>query len=241
MAWSTREVARLAGTTLRTVRHYHEIGLLDEPERMSNGYKAYRTEHLVRLLEIRRLTGLGLPLASIGKVMHESEDLESTLDAVEADLVARIAQLQRAQQEVAKLRRTPVETDLPFEAAVAARDAALSPADRSLYAVITQMAGEEGLPHWSALLRGSARTPAAEEFDTLDADADEATRQRIADLLAPQTATLLAEHPLPEGAVPASVREQSALARTVIEAMLDLYNPAQLDVIARIWRSAGVA
>lgn len=59
MGWSTREVAQLAGTTLRTVRHYHEIGLLDEPERLPNGYKAYRTEHLVRLLQIRRLTGLG--------------------------------------------------------------------------------------------------------------------------------------------------------------------------------------
>ncbi|MFF3441930.1 MerR family DNA-binding transcriptional regulator [Streptosporangium sp. NPDC002721] len=53
MGWSTREIARLAGTTLRTVRHYHEIGLLDEPERLSNGYKVYRTEHPVRLLQIR--------------------------------------------------------------------------------------------------------------------------------------------------------------------------------------------
>jgi hypothetical protein len=31
MAWSTRELAELAGTTLRAVRHYHEVGLLAEP------------------------------------------------------------------------------------------------------------------------------------------------------------------------------------------------------------------
>ncbi|MBB4789625.1 MerR family transcriptional regulator [Streptomyces nodosus] len=47
MGWSTREVAQLAGTTLRAVRHYHEVGLLDLPERQPNGYKKYRTEHLV--------------------------------------------------------------------------------------------------------------------------------------------------------------------------------------------------
>ena len=51
MAWSTRQLAELAGTTVKTVRHYHEIGLLSEPERASNGYKQYRTEHLVRLLQ----------------------------------------------------------------------------------------------------------------------------------------------------------------------------------------------
>ena len=31
MPWSTRELAELAGTTVKAVRHYHEIGLLDEP------------------------------------------------------------------------------------------------------------------------------------------------------------------------------------------------------------------
>src|SRR5204863_5377681 len=39
MAWSTREIAELAGTSLRAVRHYHEVGLLAEPERRANGYK----------------------------------------------------------------------------------------------------------------------------------------------------------------------------------------------------------
>ncbi|MGY0020961.1 MerR family DNA-binding transcriptional regulator [Streptomyces sp. YJ-C3] len=39
MAWSTREIAELADVSLRAVRHYHEVGLLSEPERRSNGYK----------------------------------------------------------------------------------------------------------------------------------------------------------------------------------------------------------
>ena len=240
MGWSTSEVARLAGTTLRTVRHYHEIGLLDEPERRPNGYKSYRTEHLVRLLEIRRLTRLGLSLSAIATVLQGAGDLEGSLDAIEKDLAATIAQLQQAQKEIAELRRTPVKTDLPFPAAVAAEGAELSAADRALYAVITQVAGDGGLAHWSAVLEGFTRTPAFDEFDALTADADEQTRRRLAEQMIPHTADLLARNPLPAGALPPSIREQSAFARTVIEAMLDLYNPAQLDVIARIWRAAGL-
>ena len=40
MPWSTREIADLAGTSLRAVRHYHEVGLLDEPERHGSGLQA---------------------------------------------------------------------------------------------------------------------------------------------------------------------------------------------------------
>ncbi|GAA4190889.1 MerR family transcriptional regulator [Gryllotalpicola kribbensis] len=241
MTWSTREIAQLAGTTLRTVRHYHEIGLLPEPERMSNGYKSYRTDHLVRLLEIRRLARIGLPLSTIATVVQGAGDLDSsTLDAVEADLAATIQQLQQAQKEIAQLRRTPVKTDLPFAAAVAAQEAELSAADRSLYAVITQVAGDRGMSHWDSILRGFARTLAFDEFDVLRADADEQTRQSLAERMTPHTTELLAQNPLPDDALPPSIREQSAFAQTVIDAMIDLYNPAQLDVIARIWRAIGI-
>jgi DNA-binding transcriptional MerR regulator len=65
MAWSTRRLAQLAGTTVKTIRHYHSIGLLEEPERAGNGYKQYGTAHLVRLLQIARLRELGMPLADI--------------------------------------------------------------------------------------------------------------------------------------------------------------------------------
>ncbi|MFJ8542364.1 MerR family transcriptional regulator [Streptomyces sp. NPDC093586] len=39
----------------RTIRHYHERGLLAEPERRADGYKSYGVRNLVRLLRIKRL------------------------------------------------------------------------------------------------------------------------------------------------------------------------------------------
>ncbi|MDN3482326.1 MerR family transcriptional regulator [Arthrobacter sp. APC 3897] len=65
MAWSTRELAELAHTTVNTVRHYHRLGLLEEPDRRYNGYKQYGARHLVSLLRIRRLAALGVPLAQM--------------------------------------------------------------------------------------------------------------------------------------------------------------------------------
>jgi DNA-binding transcriptional MerR regulator len=59
------ELAELAGTSTRTVRHYHRIGLLDEPERDGSGYRRYGPADVVRLVRIRRLRGLGMPLDQI--------------------------------------------------------------------------------------------------------------------------------------------------------------------------------
>ncbi|NEE29361.1 MerR family transcriptional regulator, partial [Streptomyces sp. SID7982] len=66
--WSTSQLADLAGTTERAVRHYHQVGLVPEPERRANGYKRYGVRHLVRVLRIRRLSRLGLSLTRVAEL-----------------------------------------------------------------------------------------------------------------------------------------------------------------------------
>jgi DNA-binding transcriptional MerR regulator len=70
------ELAELAGTTPRAIRHYHHLGLLAEPERDDSGYRRYGPEQLVRLVRIRRLRSLGMPL----------EDIAADLGAEPADV-----------------------------------------------------------------------------------------------------------------------------------------------------------
>ena len=41
----SKEIAALAGVSIRTLRHYHQIGLLPEPPRQNNGYRAYSVPH----------------------------------------------------------------------------------------------------------------------------------------------------------------------------------------------------
>ncbi|MFC8920992.1 MerR family transcriptional regulator [Cellulosimicrobium sp. NPDC057127] len=63
--WSIQEVARLAGTTSRTLRHYDAVGLLAPTRVASNGYRHYDADALVRLQRILLLRDLGLGLPAI--------------------------------------------------------------------------------------------------------------------------------------------------------------------------------
>jgi MerR family transcriptional regulator, thiopeptide resistance regulator len=74
MEWSIVEIARLAGTTSRTLRHYGDVGLL-EPSRIgANGYRYYDQDALLRLQRILLLRDLGLGLPAIGQVLAGQTD-----------------------------------------------------------------------------------------------------------------------------------------------------------------------
>jgi DNA-binding transcriptional MerR regulator len=82
--WSVQEIARLAGTTRRTLRHYHAIGLVTPSRIGSNGYRYYNVDALVRLQRVLLLRQLGLGLPEIGRVLAGQRDdlaaLRSHLD-----------------------------------------------------------------------------------------------------------------------------------------------------------------
>jgi len=74
MDWSIQQIARMSGTTSRTLRHYGDIGLL-EPSRIgTNGYRYYDQAALVRLQRILLLRDLGLGLPAIAGVLSEATD-----------------------------------------------------------------------------------------------------------------------------------------------------------------------
>jgi len=66
---SIHEIATLAGTTSRTLRHYDAIGLLAPTRIGANGYRRYDEAALVRLQRILLLRELGLPLPQIADVL----------------------------------------------------------------------------------------------------------------------------------------------------------------------------
>ncbi|MDJ1372679.1 MerR family transcriptional regulator [Gulosibacter molinativorax] len=84
MEWSIQELARLAATTSRTLRHYDSIGLLPPKRIGGNGYGYYGEAELVRLQRILLLRELGLGLAQIGEVLeretNEAEVLTTHLE-----------------------------------------------------------------------------------------------------------------------------------------------------------------
>ncbi|WP_243076102.1 MerR family transcriptional regulator [Microbacterium sp. SS28] len=81
MEWSIQQVAKLAGTTSRTLRHYDDIGLLAPSSVGHNGYRHYDQASLVRLQRILLLRDLGLGLPQIGEVLARETSEASALES----------------------------------------------------------------------------------------------------------------------------------------------------------------
>src|ERR1700734_1460387 len=63
------QLAAHVGVTVRAIRHYHRLGLLEEPERDASGYRRYDAQAVVDLIKIKTLSDAGVPLARIEELL----------------------------------------------------------------------------------------------------------------------------------------------------------------------------
>ncbi|WP_433178707.1 MerR family transcriptional regulator [Actinoallomurus sp. CA-150999] len=96
MRYSISRVARMAGISSRTLRHYHDIGLLLPAHVSANGYRWYGRGELLRLQRIMLLRELGLPLSDIAAALDGDTDELTALRkhreqlAAERDRITRV-------------------------------------------------------------------------------------------------------------------------------------------------------
>lgn len=88
------QAAAFVGVTVRTIRHYHQNGLVEEPDRDVSGYRRYESADLVRLIQIRTLADAGVPLSEIAAILAADPDrFAAALIDVEQRLTDRIDEL----------------------------------------------------------------------------------------------------------------------------------------------------
>ncbi|MEE1821574.1 MerR family transcriptional regulator [Streptomyces sp. BE20] len=147
------QAAAFVGVTIKTVRHYHRLGLVAEPERDGSGYRRYGSADLLRLVQARTLAGAGVPLAEIGELLDaDPERFAAALDDVHRRLTAQVEDLIARRDTLHRL---------------AHGDRALLP-DRAC-AVLDRLAGLGFGPDYVATQREAlvlARALAPEVFDT---------------------------------------------------------------------------
>lgn len=98
------QLAASAGVTVRTVRHYHHIGLLPEPERDSSGYRRYNAQAAVDLIRIRTLADAGVPLARIDALLHaQPTEFAAAITDIDAELQRKIDQLTEYRRRIGEL------------------------------------------------------------------------------------------------------------------------------------------
>jgi len=97
-------LASYAGVTIRAVRHYHQIGLLAEPERDASGYRTYDAVAVVRLIRIRTLAEAGVPLARVRELLDaDPGSYDAATTEIDRQLRVRIRALQEHRRRIARL------------------------------------------------------------------------------------------------------------------------------------------
>lgn len=98
------QLAAYAGVTARAVRHYHQIGLLPEPERDASGYRRYGARAVVSLIKIRTLADAGVPLSQIGQMLEaDAFTFAEAVQRIDSHLRDEIERLETSRKQIAQL------------------------------------------------------------------------------------------------------------------------------------------
>jgi DNA-binding transcriptional MerR regulator len=117
--FSIGEFARLGAVSVRTLRHYDEVGLMPPADvDPATGYRSYSAKQLRQLNRIVALKDLGLTLGQIRRLLDGI-----TVDELRGMLLLRQAQLERELQQQrhhllgveARLRHIAQEDDMPAD------------------------------------------------------------------------------------------------------------------------------
>jgi DNA-binding transcriptional MerR regulator len=71
--WLAGELAKAAGVSTDTLRHYERKGVLNRPRRASNGYRLYPENALSRVLLVRRALSVGFTLDELARILGERD------------------------------------------------------------------------------------------------------------------------------------------------------------------------
>jgi DNA-binding transcriptional MerR regulator len=109
-------VARLAQVSVRTLRHYDDVGLL-QPAHVDHvtGYRSYTPDQVLRLHRILVLRDLGVPLSEIGRLVDDDVSVEQLRGILllrqaeaRAELARQTEQLRRVEARLAQMETEPM-------------------------------------------------------------------------------------------------------------------------------------
>ncbi|MDP9020679.1 MAG: MerR family transcriptional regulator [Actinomycetota bacterium] len=86
------EVAGAVGLSLRTIRHYEEVGLVPPSGRTNGGFRLYTDDDVARLRLVKHMKPLEFTLEELRELLHVRDRLSNSDVAAEEreDLVARL-------------------------------------------------------------------------------------------------------------------------------------------------------
>lgn len=118
--YTTGEIAKLCGVSVRTVQYYDTRGILSPSELSEGGRRLYNEEELARMKTICFLRELGLSINSIGELLSEEEPgrviellLAQQAETLRGEIAERQGRLERIEslaKELQGVEHLPVES-----------------------------------------------------------------------------------------------------------------------------------
>jgi DNA-binding transcriptional MerR regulator len=101
------QVADTVGLSLRTIRHYEEVGLVPPSGRSAGGFRLYTDEDIERLRLVKHMKPLEFSLEEMGDLLEARDRLAAGIDdpRERARTVERLAMYAAAAEERCKLLR----------------------------------------------------------------------------------------------------------------------------------------
>ena len=103
MKWYIKEFSALTKTSVATLHHYDEIGLLKPSVRLPNGYRLYSEGDLLKLERIVALKFFGFNLQKIKVLVGNDEEVLHHLGLQISSLDEQIKHLHQALRECLKI------------------------------------------------------------------------------------------------------------------------------------------
>lgn len=98
------ELARAAGVSTDTLRHYERKGVLGAPRRSANGYREYPPEALARVLLVRRALAFGFTLDELARVLRTRERGGAPCREVRALAAGKLEEVESRLRDLRELR-----------------------------------------------------------------------------------------------------------------------------------------
>jgi DNA-binding transcriptional MerR regulator/effector-binding domain-containing protein len=115
MSVTIGDFSRMTHLSVKTLRHYHQVGLLEPAEvNRGTGYRYYDTDQVPTAQVIRRFRDLGMPVESV-KAVLEAPDVASRNSLIASHLDRLESQLDQTQAAVISLRNLLEQPESPIE------------------------------------------------------------------------------------------------------------------------------
>ena len=98
------ELAKAAGVSTDTLRHYERKGVLARPGRGRNGYRQYPADALARVRLVRRALAVGFTLDELAGILHVRDGGGAPCHEVRALAVAKLAGIESQLSDLIALR-----------------------------------------------------------------------------------------------------------------------------------------